>query len=40
VLTLPEAESELLDYAERIKQETLAVRIETDDASTPSIAKA
>jgi isoleucyl-tRNA synthetase len=40
VLTLPEAESELLDYAERIKQETLAVRIETDDASAPSIAKA
>jgi len=40
VLTLPESESELLDYAERIKQETLAVRIETDDASAPSIAKA
>ena len=40
VLTLPKSESELLDYAERIKQETLAVRIETDDASAPSIAKA
>ena len=40
VLTLPEAESELLGHADRIKDETLAVRIETDDASAPSIAKA
>jgi len=40
VLTLPEAESDLLGHAERIKEETLAVRIETDDASAPSIAKA
>jgi isoleucyl-tRNA synthetase len=40
VLTLPESESELLGYADRIKDETLAVRIETDDASAPSIAKA
>jgi isoleucyl-tRNA synthetase len=40
VLTLPESESELLGYADRIKDETLAVRIDTDDASAPSIAKA
>jgi isoleucyl-tRNA synthetase len=40
VLTLPESESELLGYADRIKDETLAVRIETDDASAPSIVKA
>ena len=40
VLTLPQAESDLLGHAERIKEETLAVRIETDDASAPSIAKA
>jgi isoleucyl-tRNA synthetase len=40
VLTLPESESELLGYADRIKDETLAVRIETDDASAPSITKA
>ena len=40
VLTLPEAESDLLGHAERIKEETLAVRIETDDAEAPSIAKA
>jgi isoleucyl-tRNA synthetase len=40
VLTLPEAESDLLSHAERIKEETLAVRIETDDAEAPSIAKA
>ena len=40
VLTLPEAESDLLGHAERFKEETLAVRIETDDASAPSIAKA
>ncbi|HEX3267379.1 MAG TPA: isoleucine--tRNA ligase [Gaiellaceae bacterium] len=40
VLTLPEAESDLLGHAERIKEETLAVQIETDDAEAPSIAKA
>jgi isoleucyl-tRNA synthetase len=40
VLTLPDAESDLLGHADRIKDETLAVRIETDDASAPSIAKA
>jgi isoleucyl-tRNA synthetase len=40
VLTLPEAESDLLGHAERIKEETLAVRIETDDAEAPSIARA
>jgi len=40
VLTLPEAESDLLGHADRIKGETLAVRIETDDADAPSIARA
>jgi isoleucyl-tRNA synthetase len=40
VLTLPESESELLGYADRIKDETLAVRVEIADASAPSIAKA
>jgi len=39
VLTLPEAESDLLGHAERIKEETLAVRIETDDVEAPSIGK-
>jgi isoleucyl-tRNA synthetase len=40
VVTLPESESDVLRFEQRIKDETLAVRIETDDASAPSIAKA
>jgi isoleucyl-tRNA synthetase len=41
VVTLPEAEAELLRHGEWIKQEVLAVRIDTDGASTePRIAKA
>jgi isoleucyl-tRNA synthetase len=40
VVTLPQSESELLRFEQRIKEETLAVRIETDDAGAPAIAKA
>jgi isoleucyl-tRNA synthetase len=40
VVTLPESESELLRHEDRIKEETLAVRIETDSGSAPTIAKA
>jgi isoleucyl-tRNA synthetase len=41
VVTLPEAEAELLQHEDWIKDETLAVRIETDGGSAePAIAKA
>ncbi|HLM36923.1 MAG TPA: isoleucine--tRNA ligase [Gaiellaceae bacterium] len=40
VVTLPESESELLSHEDWIKEETLAVRIETDGGSAPTIAKA
>ena len=40
VLTLPGAESDLLAHEDWIKQETLAVRIETADGPEPAIAKA
>jgi isoleucyl-tRNA synthetase len=40
VLTLPETESEVLRHEDWIKQETLAVRIETDSVETPQIARA
>jgi hypothetical protein len=41
VVTLPQAESELLRHEDWIKQETLAVRIELDGAvGAPTIAKA
>src|SRR5215208_2825778 len=39
VVTLPESESELLSHEDWIKEETLAVRIETDGGSSPTIAK-
>jgi isoleucyl-tRNA synthetase len=40
VLRLPGAESDLLAHEDWIKQETLAVRIETADEAEPAIAKA
>ena len=40
VVTLPESESELLSHEDWIKEETLAVRIETNSGSAPTIAKA
>ena len=40
VLTLPREQEELLRYADRIKQETLAVEIRLDGVSAPVIAKA
>jgi len=40
VLTLPAAEPDLLRHEDWIKQETLAVRIETADEGEPAIAKA
>jgi isoleucyl-tRNA synthetase len=40
VVTLPESESELLRFEDWIKQETLAVRIETDSGAEPAIARA
>jgi isoleucyl-tRNA synthetase len=39
-ITLPAAQSELLEHADWIKDETLAVEIETDGGSEPRIAKA
>jgi hypothetical protein len=38
-VTLPATESDLLAYEQRIKDETLAVRIETDGGAEPRIAK-
>jgi hypothetical protein len=40
VVTLPADESELLRYADRIKEETLAVEIRADGGGEPTIAKA
>jgi isoleucyl-tRNA synthetase len=40
VVTLPEAHADLLEHAERIKSEVLAVAIETDGDGAPRIAKA
>ncbi len=40
VLTLPESQPDLLRHEDWIKQETLAVRIETDAGEAPRIAKA
>jgi isoleucyl-tRNA synthetase len=40
VVTLPESDADVLRHEEWIKQETLAVRIETDSVETPRIAKA
>ena len=39
-LTIPAADADLLDHAEWIKAETLAVALETDGGDTPAIAKA
>jgi isoleucyl-tRNA synthetase len=40
VLTLPSEQEKLLRYADRIKQETLAVEIRLDGVAAPVIAKA
>jgi isoleucyl-tRNA synthetase len=40
VLTLPQSDAALLEHEERIKDEVLAVRIETDSVESPQIAKA
>jgi len=40
VVTLPDSDADVLRHEEWIKQETLAVRIETDSVEAPRIAKA
>jgi isoleucyl-tRNA synthetase len=40
VVTLPESEADLLQHAERIKDEVLAIEIRTDGVAEPQIAKA
>jgi isoleucyl-tRNA synthetase len=40
VLTLPQAQADVLEHEEWIKRETLAVRVETDSVEAPQIAKA
>jgi isoleucyl-tRNA synthetase len=40
VVTLPESQADLLQHAERIKDEVLAVEIQTDGVAEPQIAKA
>jgi hypothetical protein len=40
VVTLPESEADLLEHAERIKDEVLAVEIQTDGVAEPQITKA
>ncbi|MBA3717709.1 MAG: hypothetical protein H0W87_05740, partial [Actinobacteria bacterium] len=40
VLTLPAEQADVLEHADWIKRETLAVRIETDSVASPQIAKA
>jgi isoleucyl-tRNA synthetase len=40
VVRLPESHADLLAHAERIKDEVLAVEIETDGVAEPQIAKA
>jgi isoleucyl-tRNA synthetase len=40
VVTLPESQADLLQHAERIKDEVLAVEIRTDGVAEPQIAKA
>jgi isoleucyl-tRNA synthetase len=40
VLTLPQAQADLLEHADRIADEVLAVRVETDSVESPQIAKA
>ena len=40
VLTLPQAQADLLEHADRIADEVLAVRVETDSVESPKIAKA
>jgi isoleucyl-tRNA synthetase len=40
VLTLPRAQADLLEHADRIADEVLAVRVETDSVESPRIAKA
>jgi isoleucyl-tRNA synthetase len=40
VVTLPESQADLLQHADRIKEEVLAVEIQTDGVAEPQIAKA
>jgi isoleucyl-tRNA synthetase len=40
VLTLPQSQADLLEHSDRIADEVLAVRIETDSVSSPRITKA
>jgi hypothetical protein len=40
VVTLPESEADLLEHADWIKNEVLAVEIRTDGVAEPRIAKA